>query len=50
MVERTGAWHLGINLYNNGFAGGLTATLIVSVIQWLRSNRQSKQSRFGGSP
>ncbi len=43
MVERTGAWHLGINLYNNGFAGGLTATFIVSVIEWWRNNRGSKQ-------
>ncbi len=39
MVERTGAWQLGINLYNNGFAGGLTATLLVAVIEWYRSNR-----------
>lgn len=41
MVERTGAWHLGVNLYNNGFAGGLTATLLVSVVQWFRSSRDS---------
>ncbi|MFW5690809.1 MAG: DUF1576 domain-containing protein [Planctomycetota bacterium] len=39
MVERTGAWHLGVNLYNNGFAGGLTATLLVAVIEWYRANR-----------
>lgn len=39
MVERTGSWHLGVNLYNNGFAGGLTATLLVAVIDWYRSNR-----------
>lgn len=49
MVERTGAWHLGINLYNNGFAGGLTATLLVAIIEWFRSNRtggpQQAQSR-----
>ncbi len=38
MVERTAAWHLGVNLYNNGFAGGLTATLFVAVIEWYRSN------------
>ena len=41
MVERTGAWHLGVNLYNNGFAGGLTATLMVAVIEWFRSTRDS---------
>ncbi len=39
MVERTGAWHLGVNLYNNGFAGGLTATLLVAVIEWYRASR-----------
>lgn len=39
MVERTGAWHAGIDLYNNGFAGGLTAALIISVIEWYRSSR-----------
>ncbi len=38
VVERTGAWHGGMSLYNNGFAGGLTATLIVSVLEWYRSN------------
>lgn len=41
MVERTGAWHLGINLYNNGFAGGLTATFLVAVIEWYRNNRET---------
>jgi len=39
MVERTGAWHGGIDLYNNGFAGGLTAALIFSVIEWFRNTR-----------
>jgi hypothetical protein len=37
MVERTAAFHGGLDLYNNGFAGGLTATLFVAVIQWFRS-------------
>ncbi len=36
-VERSGAWHAGIDLYNNGFAGGLTATLVVGVIEWYKS-------------
>jgi len=40
MVLQTGAWHGGMNLYNNGFAGGLTAALIVSVIQWYRTNKE----------
>jgi hypothetical protein len=48
MVERTGAWHLGVNLYNNGFAGGLTATLMVAVIEWYRTNRETgpKESSY----
>ncbi|MGD9940261.1 MAG: DUF1576 domain-containing protein [Clostridia bacterium] len=40
MVERTAAWHGGLDLYNNGFAGGLTATFFVAVIEWRRSNKQ----------
>lgn len=43
MVERTGAWHLGMNLYNNGFAGGLTATYLVAVIEWYRSSRSGRR-------
>jgi len=38
LVERSGTWHGGMNLYNNGFAGGLTATLIVSVIEWYKTS------------
>lgn len=34
MVHRTGAWHAGMSLYNNGFAGGLTATLLAAVMEW----------------
>lgn len=39
MVDRTASWHGGLNLYNNGFAAGLTATLIVALIEWYRTNR-----------
>jgi len=39
LVEQCGAWHGGLDLYNNGFSGGLTATLYVAVIQWWRANR-----------
>jgi hypothetical protein len=42
MVERSAAWHGGMDLYNNGFAGGLTATLFVAVIEWYRSNKLDK--------
>ncbi|MBC8446232.1 MAG: DUF1576 domain-containing protein [Chloroflexi bacterium] len=34
LVMRTAAWHGGLNLYNNGFAGGLTATFLVAIIGW----------------
>ncbi|MCG8480437.1 MAG: DUF1576 domain-containing protein [Spirochaetales bacterium] len=46
MVERTGAWHLGTNLYNNGFSGGLTATFLVAVIEWYRSNHSAERTRM----
>jgi hypothetical protein len=39
LVSQTGSWQGGINLYNNGFAGGLTATLIIAVVQWYRNNK-----------
>ncbi len=39
MVEVTGSWHGGLDLYNNGFAGGLTATLFVAILQWYKTNR-----------
>ena len=42
MVERTAAFHGGLDLYNNGFAGGLTATLFVAIIQWVRSFKERK--------
>ena len=42
MVLTTGSWHGAMNLYNNGFAGGLTAALIIAVIQWIRSNQSEK--------
>lgn len=37
VVERSAAWHGGLDLYNNGFAGGLTATLFVALIQWVKA-------------
>ncbi len=39
LVSQTGSWQGGMNLYNNGFAGGLTAALIIAVIQWYKNNR-----------
>ncbi len=39
LVERSAAWHGGLNLYNNGFSGGLVAILFVAVLEWYRSNK-----------
>ena len=39
VVERSAAWHGGMNLYNNGFSGGLVATLFMAVLEWHRSNK-----------
>ena len=39
MVSFTGSWHGAMNLYNNGFAGGLTAALIIAVLQWYKNNK-----------
>ncbi|NCB38757.1 MAG: DUF1576 domain-containing protein [Erysipelotrichia bacterium] len=42
VVLHVGAFHAGMNLYNNGFAGGLTATLFICTIRWLHLHRQSE--------
>jgi hypothetical protein len=42
LVMRTAAWFGGLNLYNNGFAGGLTATLFISTITWWSSWREDR--------
>ncbi|AEV28127.1 Protein of unknown function (DUF1576) [Sphaerochaeta pleomorpha str. Grapes] len=39
MVETTAQWHGGLDLYNNGFAGGLTATLLIAILEWYKNNR-----------
>ena len=46
LVMQTGSWHGGMNLYNNGFAGGLTAALIVAVIQWYKTNKTEFKDTF----
>ncbi|QEN04992.1 DUF1576 domain-containing protein [Thiospirochaeta perfilievii] len=46
MVMETGGWHGAINLYNNGFAGGLTATIFVAVIQWYKTNKTEFKDTF----
>jgi len=42
LVLQTGSWHGGMSLYNNGFAGGLTATFLVAIIQWYTTNKNNK--------
>ncbi len=37
LVQFTAGWVGGLNLYNNGFAGGLVATFLVSIIDWLEN-------------
>ncbi len=41
MVSRSGGWHAGLSLYNNGFAGGLTATLLAAFMEWRESIRDT---------
>lgn len=43
VVERTAAWHGGLDLYNNGFSGGLTATLFVAILEWLKTIKESRK-------
>ena len=43
LVMRTAPWHAGLNLYNNGFAGGLTATLLVGIIGWWSTWNEDRQ-------
>jgi hypothetical protein len=45
LVMRTAAWFGGVNLYNNGFAGGLTATLLVAMITWWSRRREEREER-----
>lgn len=40
LVQVVGTLHGGLNLYNNGFAGGLAAGLILPVLEWLREWRR----------
>ncbi len=40
LVQVVGVLHGGINLYNNGFAGGITAGIMVPVLEWIREWRR----------
>ncbi len=39
VVMHVGVFHAGLNLYNNGFAGGLVGTLFIAVSRWFRLDR-----------
>lgn len=39
VVMHVGEFHAGLNLYNNGFAGGLVGTLFISVHRWFQNNQ-----------
>jgi hypothetical protein len=39
MVMNTGYLHGGLNLYNNGLAGGLVAIILVPIIEAFRKDR-----------
>jgi len=43
IVVNVGMLHGGLNLYNNGFSGGMTAGILVPVLDWIkeRRNRES---------
>jgi len=45
LVMRTAPWHAGLNLYNNGFAGGLTATAMVATLGWWKSWREEHRDQ-----
>ena len=47
LVMRTAAWHGALNLYNNGFAGGLTATFLVGIIGWWSSWNEDRHTEGG---
>ncbi|TFG81716.1 MAG: DUF1576 domain-containing protein [Spirochaetales bacterium] len=40
MVQTVGVLHGGLNLYNNGFAGGMTAGILVPILEWIREWRR----------
>jgi hypothetical protein len=40
IVVNVGQLHGGMNLYNNGFSGGLTAGILVPILDWLKERRK----------
>ncbi len=40
VVMHVGAFHAGMNLYNNGFAGGLVGTLFIGLSRWFNNGKR----------
>ena len=47
LATNVGIFHGGMNLYNNGFAGGLTAMIIIPIIHFFEGQRMKKKSKHG---
>src|SRR5699024_12377920 len=43
LVPNTGITHAGLNLYNNGFAGGFVAAPVVPVLDGIRERKEMRE-------
>jgi ABC-type Co2+ transport system permease subunit len=43
LVPNTGITHAGLNLYNNGFAGGFVAATVVPVLDGIRERNEMRE-------
>lgn len=43
VVMISGPFHAGMNLYNNGFAGGIVGTLFIGINRWLNQHPHKKK-------
>ena len=43
LVPNTGITHAGLNLYNNGFAGGFVAATVVPVLDGIRERKEMRE-------
>ncbi len=48
VVMHSGPFHGGMNLYNNGFAGGLVGTIFVGVSRWINQGGSKKKKKGEG--
>lgn len=42
IVNFTANWAMGLNLYNNGFSGGIVSILLLSIIDWIITNKRKE--------